>query len=91
MSCHSGYQATAAVAAAVNQGHYFASLIAVDVHWGGYFAEPLTAAAGVVAAEADFEGYSAGSVISAAAAAAAVCPQHCLVVQLTDFAAYWCH
>lgn len=85
LSCQAGIQAIAAVADAVNQRHYFESPIAADAYSRGYSAGPLTAAA----AAADFERYSAGSAISAAAAAA--CLQHCFVVQLTDFAAYWRH
>lgn len=85
LSYQTEFQATV-VAAAVTQKHYFEGPTVADAYQRGCFAEPLTV---VVAAAACFEDYSAGQASSVAAAAA--CPQHCLVVQLIDSVAYLLH
>lgn len=84
LSYQTEFQATV-VAAAVTQKHYFEGPTVADAYQRGCFAEPLTV---VVAAAACFEDYSAGQASSVAAAAA--CPQHCLV-QLIDSVAYLLH
>lgn len=86
LSYQTEFQATV-VAAAVTQKHYFEGPTVADAYQRGCFAEPLTVV--VAAAAACFEDYSAGQASSVAAAAA--CPQHCLVVQLIDSVAYLLH
>ena len=86
LSYQTEFQATV-VAAAVTQKHYFEGPTVADAYQRGCFAEPLTVI--VAAAAACFEDYSAGQASSVAAAAA--CPQHCLVVQLIDSVAYLLH